>query len=42
MPGDKVIVSGFIGDHGIAVMSQRENLRFETPNCVGGYHPRIA
>lgn len=29
-PGDKVIVSGFMGDHGIAVMSKRENLQFET------------
>jgi hydrogenase expression/formation protein HypE len=26
--GDKVILSGAIGDHGIAVMSQREGLRF--------------
>ncbi len=30
-PGDAVIVSGSIGDHGIAVMSQREGLRFSTP-----------
>jgi hydrogenase expression/formation protein HypE len=29
-PGDKIIVSGFIGDHGIAIMSQRENLEFES------------
>lgn len=29
-PGDKVIVSGTIGDHGIAVMSVREGLEFET------------
>lgn len=29
-PGDKVILSGSIGDHGIAVMSQRQNLQFET------------
>lgn len=29
-PGDKVIVSGDIGDHGIAVLSQREGLGFET------------
>lgn len=29
-PGDKVILSGFIGDHGIAVMSQRQNLSFHT------------
>jgi hydrogenase expression/formation protein HypE len=28
-PGDKVIVSGYLGDHGIAIMSQRENLEFE-------------
>lgn len=27
--GDKIIVSGYIGDHGMAVMSQRENLEFE-------------
>lgn len=30
-PGDKVIVSGTLGDHGIAILSQREGLRFETP-----------
>jgi hydrogenase expression/formation protein HypE len=29
-PGDKVILSGSIGDHGVAVMSQRVNLGFET------------
>jgi hydrogenase expression/formation protein HypE len=28
-PGDKVIFSGYLGDHGIAIMSQRENLEFE-------------
>lgn len=28
--GDKVIVSGYIGDHGITVLSQRENLEFES------------
>jgi len=28
---DKVILSGAIGDHGIAVMSQREGLRFSVP-----------
>ncbi|GAI20059.1 unnamed protein product, partial [marine sediment metagenome] len=26
--GDKVILSGTIGDHGIAIMSQREGLKF--------------
>jgi len=29
-PGDMVIVSGYIGDHGIAVLSQREGLEFGT------------
>lgn len=29
--GDKVIVSGTIGDHGIAVMAQREGLKFSVP-----------
>jgi hydrogenase expression/formation protein HypE len=30
-PGDVVIVSGTIGDHGMAVMSVREGLEFEAP-----------
>ena len=29
-PGDKVLVSGSIGDHGIAILAQREGLEFET------------
>lgn len=29
-PGDQVIVSGSIGDHGIAVMAKREGIEFET------------
>ena len=29
--GDKIILSGTIGDHGIAVLSQREGLKFHTP-----------
>ncbi len=29
-PGDKILVSGTIGDHGVAIMSLRENLTFET------------
>ena len=29
-PGDKVILNGTIGDHGIAVLSQREGLSFST------------
>ena len=28
-PGDAVIVSGSMGDHGVAIMSQRENLSFD-------------
>jgi hydrogenase expression/formation protein HypE len=28
-PRDKILVSGYIGDHGMAIMSQRENLEFE-------------
>ena len=31
MPGDKVLVSGTLGDHGIAIMSQREGLSFSAP-----------
>ncbi len=29
--GDKIIVSGTLGDHGIAVLSQREGLKFHVP-----------
>jgi hydrogenase expression/formation protein HypE len=29
-PGDKIIVSGTLGDHGIAILSVREGLEFET------------
>ncbi|MDE2371063.1 MAG: hydrogenase expression/formation protein HypE [Burkholderiales bacterium] len=29
-PGDRILVSGTMGDHGVAVMSLRENLSFET------------
>ena len=30
-PGDAVILSGTIGDHGMTIMSQREGLRFDSP-----------
>jgi hydrogenase expression/formation protein HypE len=36
-PGDAILVSGTIGDHGVAIMSKRENLEFETEvrsDCV--------
>jgi hydrogenase expression/formation protein HypE len=29
-PGDAILVSGTMGDHGVAIMSLRENLAFET------------
>ena len=29
-PGDKVLISGSIGDHGIAILAQRAGLEFET------------
>jgi len=28
-PGDKILLSGCVGDHGMAIMSKRENLEFE-------------
>jgi hydrogenase expression/formation protein HypE len=31
-PGDKILLSGTIGDHGMAIMSQRENLEFD--GCI--------
>jgi hydrogenase expression/formation protein HypE len=30
-PGDYVLISGTIGDHGIAILSERDGLEFETP-----------
>lgn len=30
-PGDAVILSGFIGDHGIAILAEREGLEFDCP-----------
>ncbi|MCX8016720.1 MAG: hydrogenase expression/formation protein HypE, partial [Rhodocyclaceae bacterium] len=30
-PGDVILLSGTIGDHGMAIMSRRENLAFEAP-----------
>ncbi|HSC98759.1 MAG TPA: hydrogenase expression/formation protein HypE, partial [Casimicrobiaceae bacterium] len=32
-PGDVIIVNGTLGDHGVAIMSLRENLTFETTIC---------
>jgi hydrogenase expression/formation protein HypE len=30
-PGDQIIVTGPVGDHGLAILAQREGLRFSTP-----------
>ncbi len=30
-PGDKIILSGTIGDHGITILTQRESLSFDAP-----------
>ncbi|MGD9787565.1 MAG: hydrogenase expression/formation protein HypE [Sulfuricellaceae bacterium] len=30
-PGDAILVSGFLGDHGVAIMAQREELAFDLP-----------
>ncbi len=30
-PGDAILISGSIGDHGMAIMSRRENLAFDAP-----------
>lgn len=30
-PGDQILITGTIGDHGIAILSEREGLEFETP-----------
>lgn len=29
-PGDRILINGTVGDHGVAIMSKRENLSFET------------
>lgn len=30
-PGDEILITGTIGDHGIAILSEREGLEFDTP-----------
>lgn len=32
-PGDCILVSGTLGDHGIAILAEREGLKFETEIC---------
>ncbi|MCW4049612.1 MAG: hydrogenase expression/formation protein HypE [Candidatus Bathyarchaeota archaeon] len=43
-PGDKVIITGTVGDHGIALMSKREGLAFETQltSDVSPIHETVA
>ena len=39
--GDKIIITGFVGDHGLAILAQREGLRFSTPvlsDCAPLFH----
>jgi hydrogenase expression/formation protein HypE len=36
--GDKILINGTIGDHGMTILSQREGIRFESPlasDCAG-------
>jgi hydrogenase expression/formation protein HypE len=43
-PGDSIMVNGYLGDHEIAILAARENLRFETPvfSDVASLFPLIA
>ena len=50
-PGDRILLSGTIGDHGIAIMSVREGLEFETalesdtsstPRSCGNHAPGLS
>ncbi len=37
-PGDKIIINGTIGDHGMTIISQREGIKFQSPlqsDCAG-------
>ncbi len=38
MAGDRILINGTIGDHGMTIMSQRKDIKFETPltsDCAG-------
>lgn len=43
-PGDKILLSGTLGDHGVAILSQREGLSFETTlrSDSAALHPLVA
>ncbi len=31
IPGDVIMINGFVGDHGVAILGERESLKFNTP-----------
>ena len=43
-PEDAILVSGFVGDHGIAILAEREGLQFETqvPSDSAALHTLVA
>jgi hydrogenase expression/formation protein HypE len=43
-PGDIVLVSGYLGDHGIAILAEREGLQFETQvnSDSAALHPLVS
>lgn len=30
-PGDVILINGFVGDHGVSILGERESLKFKTP-----------
>jgi len=45
-PGDKIIINGTIGDHGMTIISQREGMKFDSPlqsdcACLNGLVSRL-
>jgi hydrogenase expression/formation protein HypE len=41
IPGDVIIINGFVGDHGVAILGERKSLKFNTPvksdaTCLNG------
>lgn len=43
-PGDCILISGYMGDHGVAVMAHRNHLKFETdiPSDTAALHEMVA
>lgn len=43
-PGDCVLLSGYLGDHGVAIMAHRHNLKFHTniPSDTAALHDLVA